>query len=82
MANLERKSLDAPDEIRPVADKGKVAIVKLGSLRSEHNSDWPNGATGLSLCWRRFCAAARALPVAAERRQKGNGRFMHGSQGV
>ncbi len=32
MANLERKSLDAPDEIRPVADKGKVAIVKLGSL--------------------------------------------------
>ncbi len=30
MDRLERKSFDAPDEVRPMADKGQVEIVRLG----------------------------------------------------
>ena len=32
MANLERKSLDTPDETRSFVDKGKADIVQLGGL--------------------------------------------------
>jgi quercetin dioxygenase-like cupin family protein len=32
MATLQTKSLDRPDETRPLAGKGKVDIVKLGEL--------------------------------------------------
>ncbi len=32
MATLEAKNLGSPDETRPVADKGKVEIVKIGGV--------------------------------------------------
>ena len=32
MATLEKKSLNSPDETRPLAGKGKVDVVKLGGI--------------------------------------------------
>lgn len=43
MATLHAKSLDRPDESRPLADKGKVDVVKLGEVtigRSVFQPGW------------------------------------------